>query len=374
MEHWYDPDSWNLEGFDEIREIETLQVFRNACLRQKQEYLHTTYKEGKPIWLDPEVEKDYEERVLLGQGMLRQMFLQSYQLDAGVYRPVGVETKFEVPITSPDGMQLWCKCDRCWRKWVAHHPYEVAGRKLSSDPVECDRWDGDYWKYWKGLPVTLGGRIDALFEDSYGRYWVVDWKTAARLSTGEPGSPDDFLLLDDQVTSYCLAMSILGIDVAGFIYHEFKKATPEEPEPLVRTYKGRRYSTNRQKMYDPDVYEETVKDNDPVAYSRGEYDEFIEYLREEGGTFYKRHVIHRSKTELEQASYNLAMEAAEMTDAGLRIYPSPGRYSCNFCAFREPCMATNRGEDVDYTLQSLFEKREKLYYETALPNTDKSST
>jgi hypothetical protein len=207
--------------------------------------------------------------------------------------------------------------------------------------------------------------------DIYGRYWIFDWKTAARLSTGDPGSPDDYLWFDDQITSYCWALWTLGIDVAGFVYHEQKKAMAQEPEPLKRPYKGALYSQNRQNTYDYKVYETTVKENDAAGYHAGLYDDFLEYLQTSGAQFYKRHTITRNTFELQEAGRNIAYEAEEITDPNLRIYPSSGRYSCGFCAFQEPCLAKNRGEDYMYTLESLFEKREKLYYEIAASNTDK---
>lgn len=378
-QHWYDPDTWGVD--DKGREVETLQVFRNACLRQKAEYLSKIRAEGINEFedLSPEVAEDYKERVALGQGMLRKMFDQSYDLDRR-YRPVGVETKFEVPILSEGhkGEQLWCKCNRCWRRWknsaegAQHHDSWQESLHADMRAVALD--EGVYRDMvWKGLPLTLGGRIDAIFQDEYGRYWIVDWKTAARLSTGEPGSPDDFLFMDDQITSYCWALWVLGIDVAGFIYHEQKKAMPEVPEPLKRSYKGALFSQNKQKDYEYPTYKKTVEENDPSGFLAGVYDDYLEYLRTEGGVYYKRHVVHRNTAELVAAGTNLAAEALDMVDPNLRIYPNPGRFACNGCAFREPCMGMNRGEDYQYTLETLFEQRTTLYWETAEPNTDKPS-
>jgi len=365
-EHWYNPDTWGID--DESREIETLQVFRLECLRQKNEFLRSPASQINAYsQLDPDAEVDYNERIELGQGMLRSMFKTSYDIDAD-YRPVGVEVPFEVPILDPDGNQIWCKCDRCFTKhsaWVLAKP---------DKPVEVDeRFLDKVREWWPGLPVTLGGRIDALFQDQYGRYWIVDWKTAAKLSTGDPGSPDDFLLLDDQITSYCWALWILKLDVAGFIYHEFKKTIQEEPEPLKRARLGAMYSQNKSKDYDYQVYLTTVMENDRVAYDSGVYDNFLAHLEANSSGPYKRHVIHRNVVELEQAGVNLAYEALDMTDVNLRVYPNPGRFGCNTCAFREPCLGKNRGEDYLYTLDSLFDKRTRMYYEDALPNTDKPS-
>lgn len=379
-EFWYDPDFSHMNE-SSFRQTETLMVFRNECRRQLDTY-RKNVRDGhiEQYQSDEEIEQDYSERVELGIGMLKQMFRQSLDLDKD-YTPKGVEVKFEVPIKSRghEGEQLWCKCTRCWKKWTASLTGEQHmdfcrlnhGRK---DHNGVAIWDEDDYKdcCWRGLPVCLGGRIDMFAEDIFGRYWIFDWKTAARLSTGEPGAQDDFLWLDDQITSYCWAMWVLGLNVAGFVYHEQKKALPEEPEPLKRPYKGAVFSTNKSKSYEYDTYFKTVSENDPMGLEAGVYDDFLAYLKAEGGVFYKRHVIIRTVEQLVSAGQNLALEALDIVDPGLRIYPAPGRYSCNGCAFREPCLARDRGEDVDYTLESLFEKREKLYYEIEPSNTDKS--
>lgn len=355
-EHWYDPDFWGNDR--EIRKIETLQVFIVECHKQL-----AAYKQGvrdgriQQFQSDDEIEADYKERIELGQGMLREMFKTSAELDHEEYTPVGVEVKFEVPIKDDNGETIWCKCDRCWKKQEARWMNIAAA------------WVPDR-EEWKGLPVTFGGRIDMLAVDTYGRYWIFDWKTAARLSTGDPGAPEDYLWFDDQITGYCWALWSLDIDVAGFVYHEQKKAMAEEPEPLKRPYKGALYSQNRQNTYDYEVYKTTVEENDPNGFLAGLYDDYLEYLRD-NNVFYKRHTITRNTYELQEAGRNIASEAREITNPALGIYPSSGRYSCGFCAFKEPCLAKNRGEDYMYTLESLFEKREKLYYEIAESNTDK---
>lgn len=387
-EYWYDPDFWGNDR--DVRMIETLQVFRNECKKQLDEY-KAKVRAGliQQFEDDETIGCDYKERIELGQGMLREMFKQSAELDHDYYTPVGVEVKFEVPIVKEgydpstgqqvDEAYIWCRCDRCWRKWKATSYYAHAIENWTKylDAIEDfsglsgdETPEGEHRKQWKGLPVTFGGRIDMLAVDIYGRYWIFDWKTAARLSTGDPGSPDDFLWFDDQITGYCWALRTLGIDVAGFVYHEQKKAMAEEPEPLRRPYKGALYSQNKQNTYDPDVYQKTVEENDPQGYASGLYDDYIQYLRE-NNVFFKRHTITRNEFELRAAGVAISYEAEEIVNPHLRIYKSSGRFSCGNCAFKEPCLAIDRGEDYLYTLETLFEKREKLYYEVAESNTDK---
>jgi hypothetical protein len=204
-------------------------------------------------------------------------------------------------------------------------------------------------------------------KDNYGRFWVFDWKTAASLTqVGE----DDYLYLDDQITSYCWALWTLNIDIAGFIYAEIKKVAPSEPEPLKRPYRDKMYSVNKQNNYDPDLYEITVKENDPAAYEAGLYDEYIDHLRSPENDFTRRHEIPRTDLELQSAGETIYLEALDIIDPNLRVYPSPGRFSCRFCAFQGPCLSKNRREDHQYDLDSSFEKRSYHYWETKKPSTE----
>jgi hypothetical protein len=203
--------------------------------------------------------------------------------------------------------------------------------------------------------------------DSLGRYWVFDWKTARALTSA---GDDDYLLLDDQITSYCWALWTLGIDIAGFIYAEIKKSFPVEPEPMKNRYKGRLFSTNKQNSYDPVMYRTTVMENDQLAYEGGAYDDFLAYLESPENRFGQRHEIHRTEAELASAGETIYLEAADITDPGLRIYPSPGRFHCGFCAFQSPCLSKNSKMDYKYELNSAFDKRRYHYWEDTKPSTE----
>lgn len=380
MEKWYDPAFWNKDAETRLTLAEL--EFKNTCNQQKATYLKD--REGN---IDAEVEADFKERVELGVGMLRYHCKNvSPKLDRGL-RPIQTEIEFEVPITDNNGNPIWCKCDSCWQLWRNSD----VGRKDIDAYIQRARDDDDrkWWQAkgyddpykfltdkwyrhkWQGLPVAYGGRIDALMQDEYGRIWVVDWKTAARLSGQEEGdSPDEFIQLDDQVTSYCWAMWVLGIEVAGFIHHEIKKAFPLPPEPNKVKRQGCWYSVNKQQNTSYELYLETIREGDPVGYDSGAYNEFLEYLKETGPRYYSRKQVVRSEAELRNAGWNIAMEAMEMIRPNLPIYPSPGRFACSFCAFRQPCIATNRDEDVEYLFASSYDVRSRRYWEHTLPSTD----
>lgn len=353
METFYNPLTW-----DRPREVmleAAIQAFRKTCDEQLKKYRQDV---GEP---DYEKLEDFKERKTLGEGMIRYHANEVAPVeDYQKYRPVKVEIKFEVPIKNPKtGEQLYCTCETCWRRYLEYWTMH--------------EWEGDWpppsYVTWKGLPVSYGGRIDAIFENiETGEYWIVDWKTAAQLA--EESQRKMFLSLDDQITSYVWALNECGIRVVGFLYHEQKKAFPQEPEPMQRRRLNRLFSTNKQIECNADIYERTVKENDPEAYEQGLYDDFIEYLREEGGRFYARYPEHRTEAELRQCSINIYKEAKDMIDPNLSIYPNAGRFNCQYCAFNQPCLEENSEGDVLFTLETMFDKRKYHYWEDKKPTTE----
>jgi hypothetical protein len=365
MEVYYNPETWHDRA---TAAALALVAFRDKCAEQKAAYLEYFPDMGE------EAEIEYNDRLELGLGMIKNYTKRlSPVLDKNL-TPYKVEVSFEVFIKDPAGNLVWCKCDICWDRFFKSNfggaAFNAWQEYLTSHDTLLtlsQRVESYRRNEWMGLPVTYGGRIDAVIVDNYGRFWVFDWKTAASLTAmGE----DDYLWWDDQITSYCWALWTLGVDIAGFIYAEIKKSYPLEPEPLKNTYQGRRYSTNKQQVYDYDIYLTTIQENDQEAYEAGFYDKFLEHLKSPDNAFGRRHEIHRTDKELEIAGYNIYLEALEMTDSDLRIYPAPGRFACRTCAFAGPCLSKNRGEDFQYELDSSYDKRRYHYWETKEPSTE----
>lgn len=369
MEVLYDPELWTKPRNIVIHLA--VVTFNRICEEQFRKYEETFGT------ADPEVKKDYDERKALGAGMIEYCVLNGRQkdIDEG-FKPLLVEVSFEVPIiaefTRHDKVALdailaekhphdilWCTCNNCWDRFTRWHEANVPQTR-----------DG-LWtrKNWKGLPVTYGGRIDCIMEGPDGRVWVVDWKTAAQLSVDR----EEFLLLDDQVTRYCWAMRLLGYRIAGFLYHELKKAFPEEPEPMSRRRLGRLFSVNKDLNTTPEIYERTVRELDPEAYNDGLYTEYLDMLKDRDEHFYHRFKIYRNDGELDNVGKTIYDEACDMVDPELRIYPNAGRFNCTNCAFRQPCLEANSGGDVLYTLTTLFDKKEYHYWEKEPLSTERKN-
>lgn len=360
MEVLYEPKTWKWPR--EVVINSAKETFVEVCNKQKAAYLTETNKQ----YIDnEELETDFNERVELGLGMLDYYTRDvAPKYDSHLY-PIRVEVEFLVPIQNPDTDEyLFCHCKRCMKtidEWIWKTASESTGSAIENERLANDA--ANLSKY--GLPVCLAGRIDLLAEDAYGDYWIVDWKTATRLARGDTSGQDrdEFLQLDDQIGSYVMALRRkLGLNVRGFVYVELKKAFPQPPERNKQIRLGRMYSVNKQQPLDYDTYLATVKEHDTDAYEAGLYDEFLNWLKEEGPNYHGRYQVHKSDNELEEIERQLFLEASDMCDPNLRIYPSPGRFSCGFCAFRQPCLETFGQGDPQYLLDTLFEKRDKHYW------------
>lgn len=351
MEVFYNPETWGMPR-DVIATL-AIKTFQDEHNKQKAK----TLKALNAYELDPEREQEYGDRLQLGVSMLKYYFEKhAPSLDRG-WTPLNVEVSFMVPIPHPDtGEYLWCKCDQCWQKWIESD----QGARFIPDDIHdrTEMRDLKYYKdsIWKGLPVVYAGRLDVLERDHHGDIWIHDWKTAALLR-----DDTEYLELDDQVARYCWAMWKLGIRVRGFVYHIQRKAAPEPPAQNKTTRLGRKFSVSKQQATDYDTYLATVSTEDTEAYQMGLYDDFLQYLKEEGVVYYKRYQVHKSEAQIASVERNIGLEVLDMLDSSLRIYPSSGRFSCTTCAFRQPCLEKDDAGDYQYALSTMFEKRPHYY-------------
>ena len=347
MEVYYDPKTWSWDR--EVVAAMAITAFVEKCEKQKNEAIAATGH----LYLDGEQEEDYGERVELGKGMLKHYFEELCpKLDRG-WKPIEVEIGFMVAVPNPETGEeaIWCRCERCWDKWTLAQGTLGFWNGMSKE--EATVFSGT----WNGLPVVYAGRLDMLARDENNHLWIFDWKTARSI-------PDDhtFLYLDDQVGSYVWALRRgLGIDVKGFVYREIRKGFPQPPKQNKVRRLGRIFSVAQNQDTDYDTYLATVSEQDKQAFEDGLYDEFLEFLKNEGIVYYSNSQIAKSPLELDEIERNIGYEALDMIDPSLRIYPSAGRFGCSFCAFREPCMEKNSGGDYQYGLDTLFEVREPYY-------------
>jgi hypothetical protein len=305
-EVYYDPQTWPLvrNGTPEERaavERTVLDVFREEMLFDRKMALINS---GQPA-LDAEDQEEWETHLKMGVGMLEQYFRWAPTVDK--FTPLGVEIDFYVEI-----------------------------------PGVLDQ---------EGQAVFYRGKIDLLVQDDWGLYWIIDHKTTARMDDNM-----SFLELDEQMGSYQWALEQqLGIPIAGSVYNEAYKGVPEAPAMNKVQRQGRWFSVNKQQDTSYALYMQTLLEyNEPIEL----YRDILEHLRLNGKQWFRRTQIHRSPDEMRELTERIRMEATEMLDPNLFIYPNPGRFACNWCAFRTPCLMKNDGSDVTWYLNDLYVRSE----------------
>lgn len=328
MEVFYNPETWFTTSPKEKTQL-AINAFIFTCEKQRNEYLWAT---GQTALLEADGD-DYASRIDLGIGMLEWYGLQIHPKEDTWFKPVMVEVPFSVPIIEPQtGQSL-----RCYAKAV--------------DPVnavhdECLRTCGQVHPY--GAVVTYDGRIDMIVEDIFnGGYFIWDHKSAKQIRRD-----DRLLLLDPQVNGYTwAASSILGIDIRGFLYVEYRKDFPREPKMLARSYKGRRFSTDKTAPTDLENFTRTVQRYDAPGLAAGVYDEYIAWLQgPEAPVFHRRFPIIKTKQNLATVGTTIYQIARDMISPDLLIYPNAGHFSCSGCAYYTPCLSQTMGEDYRHSL------------------------
>lgn len=336
MEAMYNPETWGAPR-QLIAQFAEAAFFDEAS-RQKKDFYNLSDK-----GLNDDEERNYDEQIKLGRGMIHWYVMN--HLPVAEFVPVYVEVKFQVPITDEHGISLLCRCNKCWAKWRRWCGQEGQ--------VLCAYGD------WLGLPIVYEGRIDAIVRDKNGDYWIVDWKTTIRMMNEDS---DVILELDDQVSGYVFALRRkLGLNIRGFRYVELRKGFPKPPEQLKVIRLGRSFSVSKNQDTDYQTFRQTVATRDADAYKAGLYDEYLTWLINEGIRFINDHKVYKREAQLAAFERHLRMQALEMTSRNLQIYPSPGRFSCGFCAYREPCLDKDQGGDYQYALDTMFEIKPRYY-------------
>ena len=190
-----------------------------------------------------------------------------------------------------------------YARWAAGHdafiPIEVATdiEVDIPDPVLSDRGlatpDGE--------PVRFVTRLDALVFGDDNRPWVL----CHRLVSG-PFVDSEVLALDEEALTDCWAWRQFALDsrVAGVVFNE-------------------------------------------VRLDGGGFDE--------GG--FRRTTVPVTAAELDLVGRDLALEAFDMLDAGLSLYPNPTAQNCGACPFRPPCRVIQEGHDATPLLTAHYRRR-----------------
>jgi hypothetical protein len=256
------------------------------------------------------------------EAMLRRYFDWAPGVDR--FSPVRVECAFEVNLPDPAG----------------------GGRELVLDD---------------GRPIRYQGRVDLLAGDARDRYWVVSHRVVDRF-----GAADD-LLLDEELVAACWAMERFypGLRIAGTVHNELSLG-PSGPEPRTAWSRLRRQLVHADRQIRRSgrprglAQHEASGGGRSLPYARrgiGQGASDPAAFSSQGDGEFRRTRILRDPAEVAAMGARLAVEALEMVDPELRLYPSPAPGPCGSCPFVAPCLALERGGDVAAALEAGYRDR-----------------
>lgn len=257
--------------------------------------------------------EDWEQASETGTRLLKRYFRWAPTVDR--FSPIRVNTDFHVTLADPE--------------------------QPEADLVSRD-----------GRRLVYTGTIDMLVIDDREAYWLVNH----RLTTGD-WADVDLLVLDDIYASYCWAWErwFLGMTIAGVQYNELRMDLPEEPPAADAAAPGEAAGAG-----------ETEEQEQPGVHMGGVAPMRRLYLKsaavptdirqQQEGPF-RRTVVPRSARELDVLRIQMADEAIELSDPGVRLYPTPSPANCRACSYRAPCLVVNEGNEPDTIVATAYRMR-----------------
>lgn len=194
------------------------------------------------------------------------------------------------------------------------------------------------------------GTLDRIAVDRFSRYWIIDYKTTKRMDTSNYDT-------DPQITAYTWAASLLyGLDFEGVVWQQFNKAVPEWPT----VNKNGSFSTDKRQKTTAAIYRQALLDK--YGTVPNDYYDFLSELMvretQEGDAFIRWDAVRRNQQSIEAEEWKIIMEASEMLNVDLPIYPNPTRDCSWDCkSFKVMCLMMDDGSDYETYLGSSYEKK-----------------
>lgn len=203
------------------------------------------------------------------------------------------------------------------------------------------------------VPICYHGTMDRVVVDRYGRYWILDYKTAKGADTNK-------LDTDDQISAYLWAFEKwFGVKPYGFVYLQLTKDAVQEPRRLKN---GELSVDKKQKTTYSLLKQEIIKDYEKVSNAPDKLIQFLNHMAAqespEGDRFIRWDFVKRSPEQIQATERHIYGELRQMLNPDLYCYPSPTRDCIWDCPIRELCLAMDRGDNElceEFMLQ--FEKR-----------------
>lgn len=226
-----------------------------------------------------------------------------------------------------------------------------ASREYYLEDLKADRIEAIKVKI---VPVCYHGTMDRIVVDRFGRWWILDYKTAKGADTRK-------LDTDDQISAYMWAAEQrYQHPIHGFVYLQLTK---EVAKPPKRLKSGVLSVDKNQKTTYALFKEELIKDYGSVMKAPKKMIDMLNHLAEqespEGDRYIRWDFVLRNDSQKIQTYNNIIGEAKLMLNPDLYLFPNPTR-DCGWdCPFREVCIAQDQGriDDAQTILNNEFKVR-----------------
>jgi hypothetical protein len=194
---------------------------------------------------------------------------------------------------------------------------------------------------------TLVFRFDLIVEDEFGR-WLVEHKSHRTIPS------DDYRFLDVQTKRYVWGLNKVGTygEITGILWNYLRTTPPTIPQ--IRKSDGA--ISSRKINTDYLTFAETIKKNrlDP-----DDYEDVLSRLKLRND-FFKRDRVPAPKKVVDRLVREAVFIADEI-EKGVTPVRSIER-ACDWCSFKDACIASLYGGDEEMILKNKFHVREKEEY------------
>jgi hypothetical protein len=237
--------------------------------------------------------------------------------------------------------QLWQKQDRSW----------LADANFAFISAEQDftvpLWRNQY------AACELVGTFDGVVQNiTDNKYYLWELKTTRSIAQREKQ-----LDLDSQADAYTnAAQRILGVPISGIIYTLMRKDLPDFPKINKDGFLSASTSQDTTAFWYLKCIKEhhgamleKVSKEDQDLWIKHNYGTIINALLQQDQKYFRRVLVQRSQIELANSWQELRAVTNEMLSRRTPVYLNES-YSCNYCLFRNPCIAKRAGRDYQHIL------------------------
>lgn len=201
--------------------------------------------------------------------------------------------------------------------------------------------------------MTLQGRFDGIVRHKpTDTYWIWETKTTRSLSELIRSLDND----EQSGVYFYAAQRLYGIKTVGVLYNMLRKKAPNHPKILQSGYLSKRASADLTSF---SFVADVKKTHGDVSWEfiKEYYGDYISELSISNNGFFTRYPIRRSSVEINNLLTGVYQTAVEMINPDTFIYPAPSLTQCNWCFFKAPCLAKNKGINVDVILDMEYQNR-----------------